>query len=208
MKLQKILEHYENPQMRLAVRNIRNRAIAEAKAPQSGAYWWLPTPDGKWELDIYYDSEFRGNTMHDIMWRKYVLDRLAILWNKDPAKLKRSIGYNYAGLPRGRIGRAPSTGFVISHGDDAPIKNGMKKILSAFNLSGLVRSDPKKVKITVDKHETMLAGDPEIVQKALGVDLGLEGSFGSSAGIRDGMIMDLDDHDDNYYDDHNHDYDD
>jgi len=175
MKLKTILEQYQNPQMRLAVRNIRNRAIIESKVPQSGAYWWLPTPDGKWELDVYYDSEFRGNTMHDIMWTKYVLDRLSILWNKDPAKLKRAVGDNYAGLPRGRVGKIMG-GFVLSHGDDAPIKNGPKKVLAAFNLSGLVRTDSKKVRVAVDEHETMLAGDPEAVQKALQADLGLKGN--------------------------------
>lgn len=199
MKLEMILEQYQDPQMRLAVRNIRNRAIIESKVPQSGAYWWLPTPDGGWELEVFYDSEYRGNTMHDIMWRKYVLDRLAILWNKDPQKLRRQIGDNYAGLPRGRVGKAMGK-FVVSHGDDAPIKNGLKKVLAAFNLSGLARTDPKKVQTAADEHETMLAGDPDAVQRALGVKLGLKGSYGSSAGMRAGVLMDLDD--DDYYEDY------
>jgi len=192
MKLKTILEQYQNPQMRLAVRNIRNRAIIESKVPQSGAYWWLPRPDGQWELDVYYDSEFRGNTMHDIMWKKYVLDRLAILWDKDPAKLRRAIGDNYAGLPRGRVGKIMG-GFVLSHGDDAPIKNGLRKVLSAFNLSALAKIDPKKVKVAADEHETMLAGDPEAVQQTIQADLGLKGKS---------MALDFDYDEDDYDDDY------
>ncbi len=172
MTVETILEQYHTPQMRLAVRNIRNHAIQEAKQPQSGAYWWLPTPEGEWELDIYYDSEFGGRTMHNDMWRKYVIDRLAVLWGKEPDKLRRRIGNNYAGLPRGRVGKAMGT-YVVSHGDDVPVRNGMKKVVSAFNLSPLMRAG--KVKVSPDIHENMSVGDPEAVQAALGVDLGLQG---------------------------------
>ena len=172
MTVELILEQYHTPQMRLAVRNIRNHAIQEAKQPQTGAYWWLPTPEGEWELDIYYDSEFRGNTMHDMMWPKYVVDRLAVLWNKDPIKLRKQIGHNYAGLPRGRVGKAMGM-YVVSYGDDVPIKNGMKKVVSAFNLSPLANA--KKVNVSQEDHENMTEGDPEAVQRALGVNLGLVG---------------------------------
>lgn len=173
MKLETILEHHESQQMRLAVRVIRNRAILESRTPQTGAYWWMPTPDGKWVLDAYYDSEFRNNTMHDIIWRKYALDRLAVLWDKDSDKLRRLIGDKYAGLPRGRVSKAMG-GIVVSHGDDVPITNGMKKVLGVFNLSGL---NAKKVRVSPDDHENMMPGDPEAVQEVIGVDLGLRGSF-------------------------------
>lgn len=167
-----LLEQYHIPQMRLAVRSVRNHVIQESKKPQTGAYWWLPTPDGDWELDIYYDDEFGGNTQHIDMWPKYVVDRLAVLWNKDPHKLRRQIKNNYTGLPRGRVGRAMGK-YVVSHGEDVPVRNGMKKVVNAFNLSSLMRDG--KVHVSPDIHENMTAGDPEAVQRALGVDLGLQG---------------------------------
>lgn len=170
--IEPLLESYHVPQMRLAVRTNRNHVIQEAKKPQTGAYWWLPTPDGDWELDIYYDSEFAGNTQHIDMWRKYVVDRLAILWDKDPKVLRRQIGDHYTGLPRGRVGKAMGK-YVVSHGEDVPVRNGMKKVVNAFNLGTLVRAG--KVDVSPDIHENMSAGDPEAVQKALGVDLGLQG---------------------------------
>lgn len=188
MKLQDVLLDYADPRMRLAVRTIHNRAIVESKAPQSGAYWWLPTPDGQWELDVYYDSDFRGDTMHDRMWRKYVVERLAILWDKDLIKLGRAIGNKYAGLPRGRVGKAMGR-YVLSHGGDAPIANGLRKVISAFNLTALLKSNNNsvhdRVHVSEDEHEHMLFGDPEAVQQALGVDLGLKGSFSADFGSSD-----------------------
>jgi hypothetical protein len=204
MKLQDILSEYADPQMRLAVRMIRNRAITEAKVPQTGAYWWLPVPGGQWELDVYYDSDFRGNTMHDRMWLKYVVERLAILWNKDADKLRRLIGDKYAGMPRGRIGKAMSR-YVLSHGGDAPIANGLKKVTSAFNLTALMKSNTggvhDRVCVSKDEHECMLPGDPEAVQKAIGAKLGLKGSFSPDLGD-DGYN---DDYNDEYRDDYNDD---
>jgi len=179
MKLHKILSTYESPQMRVAVRNFRNRAIVESKVPQTGAYWWLPTPDGGWELDVYYDSEFKSNTMHTDMWHKYVLDRLAILWNKDPQKLRRQLKHDYTGLPRGRVSRGGFKGgvYYVSHGDNTPVRDGLKKVIAAFNLAGIARNDPKAVRIAQDEHETAIAGHPEAVQMAIGKDLGLRGSY-------------------------------
>ena len=166
----KLFEMYEVPQLRLAVRNVRNKVILESKVPQSGAYWWVPKPDGSWELDVYYDSDFKDNTMHDKMWR-YVVDKLAVYWEKDQEKLLRRLKDNYTGLPRGRVGRAGK--WVVSHGDDAPVPNGIGKVLSAFNLISLEKAG--KVMVAPDVHESMMVGDPEAVQKALGKDLGLRG---------------------------------
>ncbi len=180
MKLRMLNETHGDsyPQMRLAARNIRNKIILESKVPQSGAYWWIPKPDGTWELDPYYDSDFRGNTMHDKMW-KYVVEKLAIYWNKEPQKLLRRLRDNYAGLPRGRIGKIGVSryglgGWVVSHGDDAPIPDGLNKVLSAFNLIAINKAG--KVKIAPDDHEQMMEGDPEAVQQAIGKDLGLKGA--------------------------------
>jgi hypothetical protein len=63
--------------------------------------------------------------------------------------------------------------YVVSYGDDVPVRNGMKKVVSAFNLTPLIRAG--KVKVSPDIHENMSVGDPEAVQAALGVDLGLQG---------------------------------
>lgn len=176
MKLQKILEQHESPLMRVSIKTIRNRAILESRIPQSGAYWWIPTPDGDWTMDVYYDSEHRGNTMHDRIWRRHVIEKLAVLWGKDPDWLKRAIGDNYTGLPRGRVNKVQD-GFTIVHGNDAPVKDVVTKIMNAFNLRTYFRAHPDKVRAFEDEHETMLQGDPDVVQKALGTDLGLKGSF-------------------------------
>lgn len=174
MKLQTILERCNGPQERLNARRTRTKAILESRAPQSGAYWWVPTPDGSWYLETFFDSEFAGNTMHDFIWRRYMMDVLGVLWNKDPRKLARVIGDEYTGLPRGRVNKV-GNGFTVVHGGDAPVRNAEDKIISTFNLYRAYKDG--NVKFMDDEHETMMAGDPEAVQQALGVDLGLSGSF-------------------------------
>ena len=175
MKIQEILQRYpENILMRLAIRTFRNRVIGESKAPQSGAYWWIPHPDGSWDLEIFYDSEYGGETDHIRMWRKYVIEKLAVIWKKDPQKLRAQIGDNYTGLPRGRVNKVQN-GYTIVHGNDTPTKNGLDGIINAFNLRAYQLAHSKNILILFDEHETMIQGDPERVQKALGVKLGLHG---------------------------------
>lgn len=153
---------------------MRILAIMESRVPQSGAYWWIPLPDGNWTIEVFYDSEYNGDTPHDDLWRRYVVERLAILWNKSPEVLRRRIGDNYTGLPRGRVSKV-SGGWTIVHGNDAPaLSKGIRGVINAFNLRMVDRSN---LMIMDDDHERMMPGDPEAVQKALGADLGLRADF-------------------------------
>lgn len=178
MKLHDILQKYQDSVlMREAVRRQRTRAILESKVPQSGAYWWLPTPKGRWTMEVFYDSEFNNATPHDEIWRIYVVERLATLWGKDPDRLRRSIADNYAGLPRGRVNKLRDS-WTIVHGNDAPKgTRGVEGVINAFSLRAVITADEDAVKVYEDEHEKMMPGDPEAVQRALGVDLGLKGEF-------------------------------
>lgn len=177
MKLHQLLRQYPNVLMRETVRRQRTRAIQEARIPQSGAFWWIPLPNGKWDMEVFYDSEFADDTPHDQLWRRYMVERLATVWSKDHQTLRRRIGDDYTGLPRGRVNRVRD-GWTIVHGNDAPKgTNGVDGIINAFNLRSVVRANPGAVKVFVDEHETMIPGHPEAVQRALGVDLGLKGIF-------------------------------
>lgn len=158
--------------MREAARRHHSRVIKEYSGPQTGSYFWLPTPDGKWVLDTYFDSEL-PNTMHSDMWWKYAIDRLGHYWKKDTDVLRKKIGKEYTAVPRGRIVYYNGV-YKLFHGNDIPTgAGGTKKILGAFNLYSLWREG--KVQIMEDEHETMLPGDPEKLQRILGRDLGLRG---------------------------------
>lgn len=177
MKLVEIINEQSNVLMREAVRRHNHRVIKESRAPQSGAYWFIPLKDGSWDIEVFYDSQF-DDTPHDQMWNTYVVERLATIWSKDPAWLKRVIGDNYTGLPRGRVNKVKfddQIGYTIVHGDDMPKGCTIAGVINAFNLRSIQRAD--LLKIYKDEHETMISGDPKKVQKTLGVDLGLKGSM-------------------------------
>jgi hypothetical protein len=168
MKLRQVLENIEGGyKMRIAAKNIRVRIIQESQAPQSGAFFWLPTKDGDWKIDVYYDSDLPGDTAHSVMWNKYVIERLASMWGRSPSDL-RSLKGRYTAVPRGRVSRVPN-GWVVVHGGE--IKNTEQGIFNAFNLNRV----KSRTKVFIDDHEQMLEGDPERLQSILGVDLGLKG---------------------------------
>jgi len=177
MKLADIIAKQSNVLMREAIRRHNHKTIKESKAPQSGAYWWIPLKDGTWDIECFYDSQF-DDTPHDQMWNIYVVERLATIWSKDPAWLKRVIGDNYTGLPRGRVNKVrigDAIGYTIVHGNDMPKGCTIAGVINAFNLRSAQRAG--QVQVYTDDHETMIAGDPKRVQKALGIDLGLKGSM-------------------------------
>lgn len=179
MKLSEIITKQPTILMREAVRQHDRRIILESRNPQSGAYWFIPLPDGKWDIETFYDSQFE-DTPHDQMWSRYVVERLATIWGKDHNWLRRVIGDNYTGLPRGRVSKVnhdAGIGYTIVHGDDFPKGCSITGVLNAFNLRAFQRAHPDLVNIYKDHHETMISGDPRRVQKALGVDLGLKGSM-------------------------------
>jgi hypothetical protein len=172
MRLTDLIGNYDTPLMREAVRQFRTKAIMESKVPQAGPYWWLPTPDGKWILEKFYDSEYRGATGHDLLWDKYVIERLSVIWGKDTNKLRRSLRGHYTGLPRGRVNKV-SNGWTVVHGDNAPVSSWKNQVIRAFVLT----AQKDKVRFMKDDHETIIPGDPEAIQDALKVDLGLKGTF-------------------------------
>lgn len=80
----------------------------------------------------------------------------------------RRLGEHYAGLPRGRVTRVRAV-YLVQYGDDTPATCSLEVVRGRFGLVG------RRVNYLVDEHERMLAGDPEPVQQALGVNLGLHG---------------------------------
>lgn len=181
MKLADIIAEQSTVLMREAVRRHNHKLIKESRTPQSGAYWFIPLPDGSWDIEAFYDSQF-SDTPHDQMWSRYVVERLATIWGKDHNWLRRVIGDNYTGLPRGRVNRIllnDEPGFSIVHGNDFPKGCSISGVLNVFNLKSFQRAHPDQVQIYYDHHETMISGDPKRVQKALGVDLGLKGAIAS-----------------------------
>ena len=167
--------------MRESIRIKRRKTIRESRAPQTGAYWWVPQMvDGKpkWEIVEYFDADYNDNTLHMEMW-DHVLELIAIQWQKDPRILIKYLGNHYSGLPRGRVGERMINrdgksikGWVVAHGDDSPVQNGERVILRHFNLSGAAMDN--RVEFMFDEHEQMDSSDCKRVQAVLG-NLGLKG---------------------------------
>jgi hypothetical protein len=138
--------------------------------PRTGAYYWLPLPGDpavRWDVITCHDLGRDADVGHLRLWPE-VVRRLARAWGKDPDRMVRRLGEHYAGLPRGRVTRVRGA-YLVQHGDDTPTIGGLGAIEGRFGLVG------RRVKFLVDEHEHMLSGDPEPVQRALGVDLGLRG---------------------------------
>lgn len=152
-------------------------SAAECKATRprtdhlrTGAYYWLPLPGEpacRWDVVTCHDLGCGADVGHVSLWPE-VVRRLVQAWGKGPEKLVRRLSEHYAGLPRGRVTRVRGV-YLVQHGDDTPATCSIKVVRGRFGLVGL------RMKYLVDKHERMLAGDPEPVQQALGVNLGLHG---------------------------------
>ena len=98
-----------------------------------------------------------------------MLKHLAVAWGKDAKSLKRRLDDHHTGLPRGRVTH-PKSGYVVIHGDDAPVAvpDWLDQVKDRFRLTGV------KVTPEFTEHEKMLAGDPKVVQVALGISLNLK----------------------------------
>jgi len=135
----------------------------------TGAYYWLPNPRPNgipWDLVTCHDLGVWDGVSHRQFWPT-VLDFLATLWGKDPKVLKSRLRDHHTGLPRGRITH-PQSGYLIIHGDDAPVPDWLKQIKERFRLSGA------SVSPEFTEHERMLGDDPRAVQAALGTLLNLK----------------------------------
>jgi hypothetical protein len=138
--------------------------------PGTGAYYWVPVPTDPGHHWVVYTSRDAGldPDVGHVQLGLSVLDRLAIAWRKDRTHLRRRLQDRYAGLPRGRVTH-PSRPYLILHGRDAPLIRWRSVVEERFDLpSGRIRS-------LCDEHERMIAGDPEAVERGLGIDLGLRG---------------------------------
>jgi hypothetical protein len=142
---------------------------ADRSGPLTGAYYWVPRPPPEgitWELVACQDLGVWDGVSHREFW-PYVLKHLAVAWGKDAKLLKRRLHDHHTGLPRGRIVH-PKAGYVVIHGDDAPVPNWLELVKTQFGLAGV------KVTQEFTEHEKMLADDPKAVQAALGIFLDLK----------------------------------
>ncbi len=147
-------------------RRASNRPKVQS-VPLAGGYYWCPLPTSAghtWELVTCHDLKVWDAISHRELW-PYVLEYLAAAWGKDAEVLKRRLGDNYTGLPRGRITH-PTSGYLIAHGEDAPVRDWLSIVKQRFRLN--------RVKPLSDDHERMLREDLKAVEDALGVILGLD----------------------------------
>ena len=154
------------------------------RQPLTGAYYWLPVPAAGaifWELVACHDLERGGLAGHRALWPA-VLERLAVAWDLDAARLVRDELGRYAGLPRGRVSRWGRRHYV-NHGGDTPRADGIAVVRRRFHLDDGDRG--ARLVVALDDHERMLPGDLRAVQRALGCDLGLRRLLSTGCGQPD-----------------------
>ncbi len=136
-----------------------------------GAYYWLPKPEGvglAWDIIICHDLGAWDGISHRDFWPS-VLEHVASTWGKDAKVLIHRLRDQYAGFPRGRVTH-PKSGYLIIHGNDAPVTDSLDRIKERFRLTDV------KVTPLYDDHERVLRDDLRVVQDALGIPL----SFGKT----------------------------
>ena len=133
----------------------------------TGGYYWFPAPDTDsviWQVLTCHELGCDADVGHVDLWT-LVLDRLARTWRRDRRVLTKYLKNNYTGLPRGRVTEVRNR-FLIFHGKDAPVTDWVPKVIRKFDL------DHRKVKVTFDEHERMLAEDRSKVTETLGLGTG------------------------------------
>lgn len=141
------------------------------ETPLTGAYYWIPVPREAghgWELTSCHDLGVWDGISHREFW-PFVLDLLSTRWGKERETLRRRLRGHHTGLPRGRIVH-PRTGFILIHGDDAPLADWLELVKVRFRLFGV------EVIPEFTEHEKMLGDNPGAVQAAFGVSLDLKPS--------------------------------
>ncbi|HUY34916.1 MAG TPA: hypothetical protein VMV69_19370 [Pirellulales bacterium] len=137
----------------------------------TGAWYWVPLPAGRgairWEVRVFFDF-WAPSSDHVDVW-KHVVDSLEYHWRR---RLK---GVDYASLPRGRVSRPLRQGvqddgaLAVYHGNDAPRGGGgLARVRREFGL-------PRSAAAIFDDHERCIAGQPEALSRALGIDLRVKG---------------------------------
>src|SRR4051794_32990694 len=84
----------------------------------------------------------------------------AYAWGKDTNWLRRILRNHYTGLLRGRVTQ-PGRGYLVLHGNDAPVLDWEVRVVRRFHLEG------SRFKILYDEHERMLPGDPQMIESTL-----------------------------------------
>jgi hypothetical protein len=136
-----------------------------SNAPSHGGYYWFPTPvpEGvRWSLLTCDDLGLAPDEGHPDLWPA-VIDRLAIAWGRRADALRRDLGGHYTGLPRGRVTRPGR--YLILHGDDAPVADGLTVVIRRFRL------ERARHRAVFDEHERTLPEDRRRVEVALGISI-------------------------------------
>lgn len=141
----------------------------ERGSPLTGADYWVPRPgEGgvAWGLATCHDLQAWDAISHREFW-PLILEVLAKEWDQDIRVLIRRLHDYHTGLPRGRIVH-PKSGYVVIHGDDAPVTNWLELVKAGFGLT--------EVKLTPEftEHEMMTGEDPRVVHDVLGLSLPLK----------------------------------
>jgi hypothetical protein len=139
------------------------------EGPLTGAYFWVPRPKKDciaWDLVACHDLEAWEAISHREFW-PLILEVLVKNWNQDLRFLVHRLHDHHAGLPRGRITH-PKSGYLVIHGDDAPLVNWLELVKVRFRLKAV------EVSAEYTEHEEMLAQDLRAVQEVLGNSLDLK----------------------------------
>jgi hypothetical protein len=141
--------------------------------PLTGAYYWFPRPHQDaptWDLVTCHDLKVWHGVSHREFW-PHVVEQLAAAWGKEVEPLKRRLADHHTGLPRGRINH-PRRGYIVLHGDDAPVTDWLSQIIDRFHLGDVA------VELVGTEHESMAPRDQAAVEEALGISLGLDRPVG------------------------------
>jgi len=135
--------------------------------PFTGPYYWIPLPNGTWELIAFAERPVGREIGHVHIWPE-VLRVIGEKWGKEPEKLVRRMGgYPYA-LPRGRVVWLAKQGWGIAHGDDAPPGMRLELVGRRFILP------TSRTKVFFDEHEVMILEHLRALESDLKIDLELK----------------------------------
>jgi hypothetical protein len=137
----------------------------------TGGYYWFPTPVNAsvtWQVLTCHELGCDADVGHVDRWT-LVLDRLASAWRRDERSIRKSLKNNYTGLPRRRVTQVTNR-LMILHGNNSPVPDWVPMVVRKFDLNR------RSVKVLFDEHERMLPEDRRLVNEALGLTAGLDGT--------------------------------
>ena len=170
---------------RAALNFSQHKLLSNSNEPQTGIFFWAPTQTQEgWRLDTFFDSQFptgygnhgpnENGLDHKTIWKIWATTILGQHETEVPHEIEGA----YRGIPRGRVTKTfPSRRghvvgpakplWLILHGNDSPIRDACKLIVSRFNLPD------DGYRFEFDNHERTLRPDVALIQRYLGRDLGL-----------------------------------